>query len=144
MSSVCNSYLNPKKLLQPGVFLGIAFLAGSRRLIQYIPGASKGGLLTAAFLSGGLSFLYDIKCHDPNRCYVIEKMVAIAVATLGTGLAAKFLKSRITLSLRAAATLGLVECVIVATFASVHHETSKKKKELDHLLLTSKMVADAK
>ena len=61
MSQIQNSCLNAKTFIEPAALLVLAFLAGSMRVIQYLSGASKGGLLMTAGLA-------SIGCLcDPNR-----------------------------------------------------------------------------
>lgn len=117
MSAVQSNILH--YIIQPTFFLGAAFLAGSNRLIQYFPGASKRGLVMAAGLASVTSCLYDYALYKEEHCYLrtlLGKVGAIAFATL---CATHLSKGRAEIPFGAAARLGVIECFGAATIAAV-------------------------
>jgi hypothetical protein len=127
MSQIQNSCLNTKNLLEPAVLFGLAFLAGSTRMIHYLPGASQSGLLVAAGLASTASYLYDPTLNDPEYSdlkAIAWKGATIALATVCTSLLAKPLKGRVDLSFKAAATFGLAEFVAIAILTKATEPTA--------------------
>lgn len=131
MSQIENSYFSKQALLPPLVFMGAAFLAGTRHAIQYFPGASKEGLLLAAGLASTTSYLYDSIVYDPDHSDIgtlIGKATAIAFATVCTRLAARPLKERAHITLGAAAKFAVVEFVVAAVISSATGESAMQKE----------------
>ena len=115
MTSVQSSDFNYKPFLEPTAFVSFALFAGFTRVIEYLPGASKGGILLSGAMATTGSVLYTHMRLDPERSYartLLEKTAVLALANIGAMLLAKPLQGR--LSLCPTRKLGLVQFVFTA------------------------------
>ena len=55
--------------VQPALFLSVALLAGSKRCIQYFPGASQNGLVLSAALGSGLTLASQQIVFEKESAY---------------------------------------------------------------------------
>ena len=127
MSQVQNNTLH--KYVQPTVLVAIALIAGSKRCIQFFPGASQGGLLLAAGLGVGATyasphistpaFLQTDQKSEHALHSLIRVTASLALGTLTAHFADKLLKGRVSLCLHAAGRFIALETVIALGFAGI-------------------------
>ena len=72
---------NHSALIEPSVFLAVAFFAGHTRLIHYFPEATKGGLLLTGAAAGLACSVHDYKFEGENFSFV-KKLSAIGIASI--------------------------------------------------------------
>ena len=119
--------------IQPLLILSVAYFAGSKRAIQYFPGASQGGLCLAGTLGSLLAYgsqkAVTHKWPGKEESFVLSfarVSTVLACTTLATHFIAKSLKGRIALSLPAAGKFIGVEAALTLLLAGVSHiQTSK-------------------
>jgi hypothetical protein len=133
MSSIQPPLLSRKTLVEPALYMGLALLAGSTRLIEVFPGTTLGGLLLGAGLASTSSLIYNRTLHDDSHHYfrtLLGKATLVACATLCTTLLAKSLKDRASISPLAAARLGALQVAIavVTTFLNQESELERKHR----------------
>lgn len=131
MSSVQPPLLSRKTLVEPALYMGLALLAGSTRLIEVFPGTTRGGLLLGAGLASTSSLIYKRTLHDDSHHYfrtLLGKATLIACATLCTTLLAKSLKDRASISPLAAARLGALQVAIAAVTTFLNQESELQRK----------------
>ena len=126
MTSVQSSNFNYKPFLEPTAFVSLALLAGCTRLIEYFPGASRGGILLSGAMATTGSVIYNQMRLDPEHSYgrtLLEKTAVLAVANIGAMLLAKPLQGR--LSLCPTRKLGIAQfvCAAIATKLNEVRET---------------------
>ena len=131
MSQVQNTLLH--KYVQPITVLAIAYLAGSKRFIQYFPEASRGGLCLAAGL-GAIGTLASPKLlrtkKDEHHVYSFTRVAAcLSLGTLMAYASTKSLTGRLTLSFPAASHFIGVEVVAAGTFAGMSLLLSKPRPQ---------------
>lgn len=106
-------FKSPRTLIEPTAFIGIAFLAGSTRLIQFFPNASKTGLFCAAGL-GSVSVIGSRAAfpNDQNnrRIFIV---VGLAISTLLAPSISKELTGRVDLNMRASFRFAFSEAILV-------------------------------
>lgn len=126
MSQVQNNTLH--NIAQPITFMAIAYLAGSKRCIQFFPGASRGGLLLAAGIGSAATlasphipapaFLKTDQKDESARHSLIRVTASLALGTLTAHFADKILKGRVSLCMHAAGRFIALETVIALAFAA--------------------------
>ncbi|MCB1080695.1 MAG: hypothetical protein KDK69_02630 [Chlamydiia bacterium] len=84
-------------MIEPAVFLAVAFFAGHTRLIHYFPEATKGGLLLTGAAAGLACSLHDYKFEGENFSFV-KKLSAIGIASVMSYIVTDTLKGRVALS----------------------------------------------
>ena len=136
MTSVQSSDFNYKPFLEPTAFVSFALLAGFTRVIEYLPGASRGGILLSGAMATTGSVIYNQMRLDPERSYartLLEKTAVLALANIGAMLLAKPLQGR--LSLCPTRKLGLVQFVFTAIATKLNKvtETPLTPLQKDHL-----------
>jgi len=89
---------NRSTLIEPAVFLAIAFFAGHTRLIHYFPEATKEGLLLTGAAAGLACSLHDYKFEGENFSFV-KKLSAIGIASMISYIVTDTLKGIVALSL---------------------------------------------
>lgn len=131
-----NSTLDTIKPYLPTASIVVwAFLAGNRRFIKYFPGASSLGLMMTAGIGFGTSLVADyISPNDSEHRewkHIFGKATGIFLATaVVSTLAAKLLKGRVTLPLRATAMFSGALALTTTVFSS---KTQKKSPlEIEH------------
>ena len=97
----------------PTTMLGMAFLAGSTRLIHVFKGASRGGLLLTAGCASMGTLWYDTHHQNPQNP-LAGRSIVILLGSLISLLAAQPLKGRLSLSLGATCKFTLLEISLVA------------------------------
>ena len=140
MPTVQSSDFNYKPFLEPTAFVSLSLLAGFTRVIEYLPGASRGGILLSGAMAATGSVIYNQMRLDPERNYVrtlLEKTAALALANIGAMLLAKPLQGR--LSLCPTRKLGLVQFVFTAIATKLNKvtETPLTPLQKDHLKYNS-------
>ena len=119
MSQVQNNVLH--NFVQPALFLGAVFFAGSSRNIQYFPGASKGGLFLSAGLGTALALGSQKIASDKETAQESFFRVSASLV-LGAAIApfaAKALKGRVELSFLSSLRMAGVELVLAAAVAGI-------------------------
>ena len=106
----------------------IAYLAGSKRCIQFFPGASRGGLLLAAGIGSAATlasphipapaFLKTDQKKEGALHSLIRVTASLALGTLTAHFADKILKGRVSLCMHAAGRFIALETVIALAFAA--------------------------
>ena len=125
MSQVQNNTLH--KYVQPTVLMAIALIAGSKRCIQFFPGASKGGLLLAAGLGSAATYFSPqittpalLKTDQKSERALhslIRVTASLALGTITAHFADKILKGRVSLCLHAAGRFIALETLLAIAFA---------------------------
>ncbi|MCP5506014.1 MAG: hypothetical protein H7A38_03925 [Chlamydiales bacterium] len=87
-----------KSLIEPAIFLATAMLAGTPRLIQHLPGATKGGLLVAGSLGAATCALHDYT-SDGKAFSATRKVTFLGLGLISAFAITQSLKGRVTLSL---------------------------------------------
>ncbi|MCB1110209.1 MAG: hypothetical protein KDK64_04455 [Chlamydiia bacterium] len=91
------SFSDSKTVIEPAAFIGIAFLAGYTRLIQYFPNATKEGLLLTGGMVGAACCIHDY-IFDGEKAIFLRKLAAIAAATVVSGYITWSFKESVALS----------------------------------------------
>lgn len=118
--------LNP--LVPPVILMSFALLAGTKHLIHYFEGASRGGLLLSGALGSAGTLYFDHKCTD-ERETLLGRTIAIALGTLTAYIASKGLGGRVSLSLSAAVKFTLFEAALVAPASC----STTQRKQTPHI-----------
>jgi len=102
MSQVQNNILH--RYIQPAFLVAIAYVAGSKRFIQYFPGASQGGLCLAAGIGSGIAFispniktpaLFKTEKNETAIHSCIRVIISLALGTIIEHVISKGLKGRV-------------------------------------------------
>jgi hypothetical protein len=131
MASVQNSFLSRKTLLEPTLYMGLALLAGSTRLIEVFPGASQGGLLLAGGMGSASALLYNRMFHHEEHSYfrtLLGKATLIAFGTLCTTLIAKPLKGRVEIHFPSAVKFAFVQLSVATVTTYLLQESELQRK----------------
>ncbi|MCB1107703.1 MAG: hypothetical protein KDK76_06385 [Chlamydiia bacterium] len=105
---------NLQSLLPPALMVGAAFLAGSSRLIQFFPGASRKGLLISSTLAASVHVGAGRLFHGDQTKRRGAYVGGLLLATLATPTIAKTLLGRADINLKGAALFGLLQGAITA------------------------------
>ncbi|MGE0832222.1 MAG: hypothetical protein AB7N99_06165 [Simkaniaceae bacterium] len=131
MASVQNSFLSCKTLLEPTLYMGLALLAGSTRLIEVFPGASQEGLLLAGGMGSASALLYNRMFHHEEHSYfrtLLGKATLIAFGTLCTTLIAKPLKGRVEIHFPSAVKFAFVQLSVATVTTYLLQESELQRK----------------
>ena len=111
MSQVQNNILH--NFIQPTLFLSMAYIAGSKRMIQHFSGATKNGLILSAALGSGIALASQKFTAEEESAYYSFMRVTASVA-LGVIIApyvARSLGGRVDITLPASLRLGVLETI---------------------------------
>ena len=127
MSQVQNNTLH--NFVQPAALLTLAYLAGSKRFIQYFPGASQGGLCLAAGVGSAIALasphISKPEClktdtNNENALHSFIRVTAsLALGTILTHVADKVLKGRVSLCIHATGRLIAFETLFAGLVAGI-------------------------
>jgi len=98
----------------PLLFVGAAFLAGSKRLIKHFPGASQKGLLFSAALGGAGVVASSLKNSGEGSDYDrrVYSIAGLALTAIASPTLAKTLLGRSDLNFRASLRFAFIQGVI--------------------------------
>ena len=103
MPTVQSSNFSYKPFLEPTAFVSLALLAGFTRVIEYLPGASRGGILLSGAMATTGSIAYNHIRLDPERSdarTLCEKTAMLVFSNIGAALLTKPFQGRLSLSIQ--------------------------------------------
>ena len=121
MSQVQNNILH--NVVQPALFLSVAFLAGSKRCIQYFPGATQNGLVLSAALGSGFTLASQMIVSEKETAYhsFMRVTASLALGMIMAPYVAKRLNRRADITFPASFRLGVLETIVSMTLASASY-----------------------